>query len=138
MLREMKAVTNKYFKYFHALTIHLEERLIQIKKMSGDEIRPAIELTDTMKWSLGRDDFKFMMKLEPNGCFFATDDGKLIGLTTVIRFDSLGWIGNVIVDRTYRHRGVGSLLIDHGVRFGDARSHEHANRRFPRGNDCQS
>lgn len=85
--------------------------------MTLEDIASAISLTDTMKWGLLEDDFKFMMELEPEGCFVAVDDTKFIGLVITVFFESLGWIGNVIVDPDYRARGVGSLLAQEGISY---------------------
>jgi len=81
------------------------------------DIAVAMSLTDTIDWGLLKEDFEFMMKLEPAGCFVAMDDGKFVGLAITILFENLGWIGNVIVDSNYRTRGVGSLLVKEGIAY---------------------
>jgi len=77
----------------------------------------AVRLTDTMNWDLTEEDFKFMMKLEPEGCFVTLDDAERVGIITTIRFDSLGWIGNLIVDHNHRLKGVGCLLMKHAMDY---------------------
>lgn len=81
------------------------------------DVAPAIKLTDTMEWGFAEEDFKFMMKLEPEGCLVALDDAKLIGLTTTIRFENLGWIGNVIVEAEYREKGIGSIIVQRAISY---------------------
>ena len=56
--------------------------------MVEGDIAPAVKLTDTMGWGFQDEDFKFMMKLEPQGCFIAEDDKRFVGLTTTISFES--------------------------------------------------
>ena len=81
------------------------------------DIAVAMSLTDTIDWGLLKEDFEFMMELEPAGCFVAMDDGKFVGLAITILFENFGWIGNVIVDADYRARGVGSLLVKEGLAY---------------------
>jgi ribosomal protein S18 acetylase RimI-like enzyme len=85
--------------------------------MSSSDIAPAISLTDTAEWGLTESDFRFMINLEPNGCFVVYDRRKLIGILTTIQFDHYGWIGNVIVDSSYRGRNIGSDLVLHAIQF---------------------
>ena len=85
--------------------------------MVEGDIAPAVKLTNTMEWGFEEADFKFMMKLEPKGCFVALDDARFIGLTTTINFESLGWVGNVIVEMDYRDRGIGSILIQRSISY---------------------
>ena len=83
--------------------------------MSVEDYYFAVRLTDTMNWELSKDDFKFMMELNPDGCFVLLHDSKKVGISTTIRFDNAGWIGNLIVKESYRERGGGSLLVRHSI-----------------------
>ena len=90
--------------------------------MTPNDVAFAIKLTDTMNWNYIKDDFKRMMDLEPEGCFIALDGTQRVGITTTIKFDNLGWIGNVIVDRDHRLRGIGSGLVKHAMEYLRSRS----------------
>lgn len=63
------------------------------------------------------DDFKFMMELEPEGCFVAVDNSKRIGLATTISYGDIGWFGNLIVNKAYRNKGAGSKLVKHSIEY---------------------
>lgn len=91
--------------------------MFHIKNILLDDLKFVINLTNTMKWDLVEEDFKFMMKQEPAGCFITFDDEKRIGMATTISFNSLGWLGNVIISENYRGRGVGSLLVRHALDY---------------------
>jgi len=90
---------------------------ITIRKMARSDFPFAIRLTDTMHWDLTEKDFRFMMALEPQGCFVALDDAKRVGITTTVHFDKIGWIGNVIVDARYRSKGIGVRLVKEAIRY---------------------
>jgi hypothetical protein len=57
------------------------------------------------------------MKLEPQGCFVLFDGSERIGIVTVISFGKMGWFGNLIVAKTHREKGAGSLLAKHAVNY---------------------
>ncbi len=91
--------------------------MFSINLMSSTDFKFAVALTDTMNWNMTEDDFAFMIDLEPQGCFMLYSNSKPIGLATTITFDYVGWIGNVIVDQSFRHQGAGSFLVDHAIRY---------------------
>ena len=96
--------------------------MIDIRILSEEDLPFAIRLTDTMGWNLSEEDFRFMIDLEPSGCFIALVNGEPVGLATAIAFGEVGWIGNVIVEKNYRNHGVGSRLVGHAVNYLDGRS----------------
>lgn len=88
-----------------------------VRMMSIEDIDFAVRLTDTMKWDLIEEDFKFMIELEPEGCFVLLSDSKKVGLVTNINYGKVGWMGNVIISEDYRGRGGGALLIRHSINY---------------------
>ena len=54
------------------------QRMFHIRKILLDDLKFAVNLTNTMKWDLVEEDFKYMMKLEPDGCFITFDNAKRI------------------------------------------------------------
>jgi ribosomal protein S18 acetylase RimI-like enzyme len=81
--------------------------------MTREDHRFAVQLTDSMDWNMVESDFEFMMELEKDGCFVAYDDSERVGISTAIRYNKIGWIGNVIVSGKSRKKGFGSLLVEH-------------------------
>jgi len=70
-----------------------------------------------MEWNLAEGDFKFIMKLEPKGCFVLFSDSERVGIVTTISFGNVGWFGNLIVSEQHRKKGAGSLLASHAVNY---------------------
>lgn len=91
--------------------------MFKVRLMSPEDIEFAVRLTDTMNWNLTEKDFKFMMQLEPEGCFTLLCDSEKIGITTTVSYGKIGWIGNVIVDEKYRRKGAGSIIVKHAVNY---------------------
>jgi len=96
--------------------------MIPIRVLTEEDFPFAVFLTDTVTWGFTEEDFRYMVNLEPDGCFIVLDDKERIGITTTITYGKVGWIGNVIVDENYRNRGVGSVLLKHAVNFLRERS----------------
>jgi GNAT superfamily N-acetyltransferase len=91
--------------------------MFHIKKMSLDDLGFAVRITDLMSWNLVEEDFKFMMNLEPDGCFVLLSNSERIGIATTISFGEVGWVGNVIISENRRKQGAGSLLVRHCVKY---------------------
>lgn len=90
---------------------------LTIRKMTTADIPFAVKLTDTRNWDLTRRDFRFMMALEPEGCFVVLHGATKIGIATTVHFGSVGWIGNVIIDQRYRSKGMGAELVKHAMAY---------------------
>lgn len=91
--------------------------MFRIKKMSPEDFTFGIRITDSMSWNLVEEDFEYMTKLEPEGCFVLLHDSTRIGIATTISFGKLGWLGNVIVTENYRKKGGGSFLVQHSLEY---------------------
>jgi predicted N-acetyltransferase YhbS len=91
--------------------------MFKIKKMTPDNFEFAVNITDTMNWKMAEEDFEFMLKLEPQGCFVLLDDSEKIGIATTISFGKVGWFGNLIVAETHRNKGAGSQLVKHAIKY---------------------
>ncbi len=91
--------------------------MFSVRQMREEDIEFAVQITDTMNWNLTEQDFKFMMSLEPEGCFVLSHDSSEIGIATTISFGKVGWIGNVIVDKNHRGKGAGTTLVKHAMGY---------------------
>jgi GNAT superfamily N-acetyltransferase len=91
--------------------------MFHVKNMSLEDLEFAVRITDSMSWNLVEEDFKFMMHLEPDGCFVLLSDSERVGIATTISFNKVGWLGNIIVSESHRKLGAGSLLVRHCVKY---------------------
>lgn len=95
--------------------------LFHVRIMSVEDFAFAIDVTNPMDWGLTEADFKFMLKLEPEGCFVLFDDSDKVGIATTVSFGQAGWFGNLIVRGDKRKKGGGSLLVSHALKYLSAR-----------------
>jgi GNAT superfamily N-acetyltransferase len=91
--------------------------MFQVKIMRSEDFAFAVELANTMNWNMATEDFEFMLKLEPEGCFVLFDDSKPVGIATCIAYGEVGWFGNLIVKEEYRHKGAGSFLVKYAIDY---------------------
>ncbi len=91
--------------------------MFHVEKMEVDDFPFAVKLANTMNWNMTAEDFEFMVKLEPQGCFTLFHDKERVGIATSIAFGKVGWFGNFIVKEDIRGEGAGSLLIKNAIDY---------------------
>ena len=91
--------------------------MFHVEKMEDDDVPFAVQLSNTMNWNMTLADFKFMMKLEPDGCFVLFHNQLRLGIATSISFGKAGWFGNLVVKEEARRKGAGKLLTKHAVNY---------------------
>lgn len=91
--------------------------MFHVEKMEADDFAFAVRLANTMNWNMTVEDFEFMVKLEPQGCFVELHGKKRVGIATCLGFGKVGWFGNFIVKEDVRREGAGSLLIKNAIDY---------------------
>jgi GNAT superfamily N-acetyltransferase len=77
------------------------------------DIAVAMQLKEAAGWNQTEEDWRRLLALEPNGCFAAVKDGRLVGTTTTTTYgDDLAWIGMVLVDPQQRRQGIATRLMN--------------------------
>lgn len=91
--------------------------MFEVRKLLEEDFDFAVNLTDTRDWQLTDEDFRFMLEMEPEGCFVLLYDSVRVGLVTNVSFGKVGWLGNLIVDEKRRKGGGGRLLVQHSLEY---------------------
>lgn len=91
--------------------------MFHVEKMQAADLPFAVELANTMNWSMTTEDFCFNMKLEPAGCFVLFNDYERVGVATCISYGRVGWFGSLVVSKAYREKGAGALLVKHSINY---------------------
>src|SRR5882672_1336003 len=85
---------------------------IDVRLLQETDIPAALRLKDLARWNQTESDWRRLLRLQPDGCFCATIDGKLVATTTTSAYGrELGWIGMVLVDPEFRQQGIATRLV---------------------------
>jgi len=91
---------------------------IEIRLLGESDLPAALRLKVLAHWNQTENDWRRLIKLEPNGCFCATDNGEVVATTTTTTYGrELAWIGMVLVDPAYRRRGIATRLMDVALEY---------------------
>ena len=96
----------------------MQEPAIEIRLLFESDIPAAMQLKDAAGWNQTEKDWHRLLALEPNGCFAAVKDGRLVGTTTTTTYGSdLAWIGMVLVDPQERRQGIATQLMNVAIDY---------------------
>jgi GNAT superfamily N-acetyltransferase len=96
----------------------MQEPAINIRLLFESDIRAAMQLKQAAGWNQTEEDWRRLLALDPNGCFAAVRDGRLIGTTTTTTYgNDLAWIGMVLVDPQARRQGIATRLLNVAVDY---------------------
>lgn len=91
---------------------------VEIRLLIESDIPAAMQLKEAAGWNQTEDDWRRLLLLEPNGCFCALKDGRLVATTTTTTYgDELGWIGMVLVDPQHRRQGIAAKLMSVALEY---------------------
>ena len=96
----------------------VENSAIEIRLLKHSDIAAGLRLNALARWNQIEPDWERLVRLEPDGCFSATSNGKVVGTTTTTTYGpELAWIGMVLVDPEYRRRGIAKCLMQAALEY---------------------
>lgn len=96
----------------------MQERAIDIRLLFESDIPAAMRLKEAAGWNQTEMDWHRLLALEPDGCFAAVKDARLVGTTTTTRYgNDLAWIGMVLVDPHERRQGIATRLMNVAIEY---------------------
>ena len=97
---------------------------VEIRLLFESDIPAAMQLKEAAGWNQTEDDWRRLLMLEPNGCFAAIGNGRVVGTTTTTTYgDELAWIGMVLVDPQHRRQGIAAKLMSFAVDYLNGKVH---------------
>jgi GNAT superfamily N-acetyltransferase len=91
-----------------------------IRLLTERDIAAALELSTEAGWNQTADDWRMLLRLEPQGCFCIDADGRVASTATLICYGRrLAWIGMVLTGVAYRRRGFARRLLRHVIERAD-------------------
>jgi ribosomal protein S18 acetylase RimI-like enzyme len=91
---------------------------LQIRLLFESDIPSAMKLKEAAGWNQTEADWQRLLSLEPEGCFAAVEQDRLVGTTTTTTYDDdLAWIGMVLVEPASRRQGIASQLMKTALEY---------------------
>lgn len=85
---------------------------VEIRSLTERDLPAAMRLKELARWNQTEKDWRRLLRLEPQGCFVACRDNRVVATITTITYGPvLAWIGMVIVDPEFRRRGIAAGLM---------------------------
>jgi GNAT superfamily N-acetyltransferase len=95
--------------------------VIEIRGMDREDVAFARSLTDIERWGHLDEDFQRFLDLNPGGCFVACEHRKRLGIVTSMIHGDHAFLGNLIVRKDARARGVGLRLMERVIAWLDGK-----------------
>ena len=84
----------------------------EVRIMRESDLPGADELRQLVGWNQLIQDWRRLLRLEPEGCFVAVEEGAITGtVTTTCYGRTLAWIGMMLVHPGQRRKGIGTVLM---------------------------
>lgn len=94
---------------------------LRIDRLTTDHVDAATQISTSVGWNQTEADWRRLLELFPTTCFGGWVDDSLVATSTLATYDDrVGWIGMVLVDDQYRHRGYGSSIFETALETGQS------------------
>jgi GNAT superfamily N-acetyltransferase len=88
----------------------------EIRRLVRSDLEFAHCLSRGVGWNQTRRDWERFLELAPGGCFLAESRGQPAGTATTTAYGTeLAWIGMVLVESSFRRRGIGTALLEAAI-----------------------
>lgn len=89
-----------------------ENGSVIIRPMLPDDSDSCMALSSAEDWNQTLSDWKRLAEGPLNQCLVAESDNKIISTATAMNYlNKVAWIGMVLVDKEYRGKGIGKLMV---------------------------
>ena len=80
------------------------------KNIQLDKLKDLLKQT---YWANQRQEATIMKSIEHSLCYGVYADGQMVGFGRVVTdYATMYWICDIIVDETYRHQGIGKMIVE--------------------------
>jgi GNAT superfamily N-acetyltransferase len=90
---------------------------LSVRAMAMADIPAGLRLCRASGWNQTARDWQTFLTAAPHGAVVAEEHGMVIGSVATMPYGPFTWISMVLVDPKARGKGVGTLLLDRGLRL---------------------
>jgi GNAT superfamily N-acetyltransferase len=101
--------------------VHHSSRAIRTRRLGVDDLGTLLRLKEQAGWNQLPADLERYLCLEPEGCFLAEWDATPVGTACGFLFGPVAWVAMVLVEESYRGRGIGRALLERVLQFVEER-----------------
>ena len=94
---------------------------MKIRNIKEEDLPAILQITSKQDWVSSLAEFRIFIEFNPLGCFVYVVDNNIIGVIMTFCHTKSSWIGNFIVSKEYRGKGIGKILLSQAIKYLDAK-----------------
>ena len=87
----------------------------EIRIMTEADLDFAVAVTHAEGWGYTKEDLQKILGWSPDGCFVLWSEERRAGMATTLFYESFGWVGNVVVTKDLRGKGMGTAILKNAI-----------------------
>ena len=91
--------------------------MLHLRTLNIEDLPQAMRLKDQADWNQTEADWRRFLAMEPDGCFAAEEEGRVIGTAATTVFGPVGWVAMVLVDAERCGCGIGTRLVERAIDY---------------------
>lgn len=97
------------------LCLAKEKAKREIRYTTEEDLPAILQMALEEGWISDLIEFQIFIELNPFSCFVYVEDGKVVGSIMTFQHSQSAWIGNFVVSRERRGRGIGRELLTRAI-----------------------
>ena len=91
----------------------------RVRYMIEKDLPAVLRMASEESWISNLSEFQMFIEYNPFGCFVYVEDDKVVGSIMTFHHAKSAWIGNFIVAKEYRGKGIGKKLLSQAIEYLD-------------------
>lgn len=89
---------------------------VKTREMELSDMDSLMKLKNAEGWNQTENDWKLLIEYKDSVNLVAVQDERIVGTVTAINYaNTVAWIGMMLVDKAFRGKGIGKLLLNEAI-----------------------